>query len=267
MWLITLLVFLMLALQEQFSSWPFSLVSDELIGWQRGIVRAFLYYAIWLLGASLLVASLSVGWRSAPMALGLTGSIRTALIVGLFGTAILPIGFAFTSVFDPPSAFFQETLRGSLLPGTMEEIFFRGMLFGLLFRFAGWGFLPAALIGAIIFGAAHLWQSQNAYQAAGIFLVTGIGAIWFSWLYVEWNYNIWVPATFHVLMNFYWSLFETGGNALGNISGIVLRLLVILISIGFTILYARKMGGRRIKGRDWLWRGKLAKSTHIVRAL
>lgn len=50
----------------------------------------------------------------------------------------------------------------------------------------------------------------------GIFLLTFAGAIFFTWQYVEWQYNLWVPIFTHTFMNFSWTLFQIDNSALGG---------------------------------------------------
>ncbi|MEZ5031153.1 MAG: CPBP family intramembrane glutamic endopeptidase [Saprospiraceae bacterium] len=90
-----------------------------------------------------------------------------------------------------------------ILAPVLEELVFRGFLFGQLFRFAGWGFIPAGLINALVFGALHLYQASDLWSAIGIFSVTAMGGMWFAWLYIEWDRNLWVPLFMHMLMNAY----------------------------------------------------------------
>jgi membrane protease YdiL (CAAX protease family) len=44
-----------------------------------------------------------------------------------------------------------ELISNTFFSGFFEELVFRGFLFGLLFRKLNWGFVPAAVLGAIIF--------------------------------------------------------------------------------------------------------------------
>lgn len=88
-----------------------------------------------------------------------------------------------------------------------------------------------------------------------IFLLTGLGALWFSWLYAEWRFNIWAPVAFHVLMNAYWIVFEVSDTALGSALDNGLRFAVIGLSVVMTLAVNRRRGGRIIRGRAWFWGG------------
>lgn len=225
-------------------------------GYPRVAALAVLGYGPqWL--AVLGFAILLRGPRLALDALGLDRPILPALAFALCVTAILPLGFALSSGFSPPaSQALQQVLRMALLPGFGEEFLYRAFLFGILFRFAGWGFLPAALVGAVIFAAAHLYQSNDALEAAAIFAITGLGAIWFAWLYAEWDYNLWVPVAFHALMNMYWIVFAVSDTALGSAAANALRLAVVLLSVVATLAMRRRRGARAVvQGRRWLGAG------------
>lgn len=67
-----------------------------------------------------------------------------------------------------------------------------------------------------------------------------MGAILFAWLYVEWNYNLWVPVFLHALMNLAWHTFEMDETALGGVLPNIFRGLTIASAILFTILYKKK---------------------------
>lgn len=253
-WLVAVITVAAFALVERTGLALFREVAGDWRGYPRLAALAVLGYGAYLL-VPLAVGAALFGPARAFGSLGLDRSVATALAVGLAGTLVLPVGYAATAPFAPAPDPLYEALRGAVLPGIAEEILFRAFLFGFLFRFAGWGFLPAALVGAVIFGAGHLYQGEGLVDSAAVFAITALGAIWFAWLFVEWGYNLWVPAAFHVLMNLYWTLFDISDTALGTTSANGLRVAVILISIAITVRYARGRGGRRIKGRAW-WRGK-----------
>ena len=83
-------------------------------------------------------------------------------------------------------------------------------------------------------------------------MITFFGAIFFAWLYVEWNYNLWIPIFTHTLMNVSWNLFEVDSSALGDIKANIFRGLTIITAILFTILYKRKKNQKIIINRQTL---------------
>lgn len=235
----------------------FRAVAGDWTGGRRVAALAVLgYLPHWL--AALGVAALLAGPRRAMAALGLAGRPLRAFAIALLAT--LPMLGALA--WHAPLTFTAETpaalLRSAVLPGFGEELLYRGLLFGLLFRFAGWGFLPAALGAALLFGAAHLSQGGDPTEAAGIFALTALGSLWFAWLYVEWGYDLWVPVAFHVLMNAWWVLFPVADNALGPGWFVAVRLVVLALSVLVTLAMARRRGGLRLRGRAWLWGGARA---------
>jgi membrane protease YdiL (CAAX protease family) len=132
----------------------------------------------------------------------------------------------------------------TIVAGLMEEYLFRGFLFGLLFRKSGWGFIPASISGALIFGLGHIYQGSTFLETMGVFFITSIGGIWFAWLYIEWNNNLWVPIFLHILMNISWGLFEVSNNALGGFYTNLFRIITITLTILITIKYNQKNGLR-----------------------
>jgi membrane protease YdiL (CAAX protease family) len=250
--LISLVVIGAYLLEHKIGRSLFRYAAEGLEGWPRLLTSAFLYYGIWTVLVPLVVAAIVVGPRRCISALGLNGSVWIAAKIGLIATAILPITYAFIAPLNQENLA-QDIFAGAILPGIGEEVLFRGMLFGLLFRFAGWGFLPAALLGASLFGIGHFYQGSSLAEFLGIFGITGLAALWWSWIYIEWDNNIWMPAAFHILMNMYFSIFDVATGTLGSWSFFAIRAAVCLISLGLTVRHAKKRGYFRISGWDWIW--------------
>lgn len=231
----------------------FRAVAGDSSGATRTWALALLgYLPHWIVALG--VAALLTRPRHAAHALGLDGRPLRALLLGLLLTAPMALGLALKAPLTLDSDTPYALARHAVLPGFGEELLYRGLLFGLLFRIAGWGFLPAALTGALLFGGAHLSQGGSAIEAAGIFAITALGGVWFAWLYVEWDFDLWVPVAFHVLMNAWWVVFPVADNALGPAWTVGLRLLVIAFSVAVTLAHVRTRGGRRLRGREWIWR-------------
>lgn len=196
-------------------------------------MRLLIYYA-WYLIPAVVVIAIADGIRAVWKQLGLTGKLTEGLLWGFLFTLPMLIGYAITGSLNTEMTL-MAAISGSLLPAFFEELFFRGFVFGQLFYRVKWGFIPAAGINAIIFGLGHIWQGNSLGESLGVFAVTFMGAAWFAWLYVEWKGNLWVPITLHLLMNFYWGLFDVDENALGGVWANVFRGMVIAISIYVTI--------------------------------
>ena len=258
--LISLLVIGAFLLEHNFGRWPYYFFRPNLaLGWPRLAARGLLFYGIWTVLAPIVVAALIAGPRRWASAIGLDGSVWVAAKVGLISTAVLPITYALIAPLSSDNIL-QEIMGGAILPGIGEEIFYRGMLFGLLFRFAGWGFLPAALLGATIFGIGHFYQGNSILEFLGIFGITAIAAIWWSWMYIEWDNNIWVPAGLHILMNGYFAIFDVAEGTLGSWSFFFIRAVVVLISIWLTLRHVKARGHFKVTRNDWLWRGSRAET-------
>lgn len=133
----------------------------------------------------------------------------------------------------------RDIIWGGLFFPFVEEAFFRGFLFGQLYKRAGWGFWPAALLPAIVFGLAHLYQSQNPTEAAGIVALTAFGSVVFSYLFMQWSGNIWAPFAGHALLNTCWTVFAVDDTALGGGYANALRFGSIALALAFCFLAPR----------------------------
>src|SRR5690606_4330694 len=78
----------------------------------------------------------------------------------------------------------EHLIAGTLVAGFMEELYFSGFLFGLLFRKTNLGFIPSIIFGALLFAFAHLYQSQDITELIGMFMIAFLVAVFFCWLYV-----------------------------------------------------------------------------------
>lgn len=238
-WAISLLVLGTFLIVNAIGLSVFRACAAELTGWPRMFALATLGYGLYL-AAPLAVAALLFGRGRMFAALGLTASPWTALMLAAACTAVVWIGYAASASPVPTEGLAVAITRSALLPGTAEELLFRAFLFGFLHRFAGWHFLPAALLSSLIFGLEHWYQGNAASQALGIVALTGIGGLWWSWLLVKWRWNVWVPIAFHVSLNAAWETFDVADNALGPAATVVLRLACIALSIVATVVVARR---------------------------
>ena len=214
-------------------------------------IRQFMVYGIQLvicLGCTILVIPTSKS--NILEMLGLKREILKGLGITLLATSPMLIGFAVTSPFNSELTGVR-VMEFSILPGFMEEVLFRGFLFGLFFRQIRIGFFPVILLVSILFGAGHLYQGNDLGSTLGVFLITAVGSGLFAWLYIEWNSNLWVPIGMHILMNLYWDMFVIDAStALGGMLPNVFRFATVILIIVMTIMKIKK-GKSHLKGKSF----------------
>jgi predicted membrane channel-forming protein YqfA (hemolysin III family) len=91
----------------------------------------------------------------------------------------------------------------------------------------------------------HLYQGYDIISTLLAVLVTGLGGILYSWMYVEWNYRLWISISLHTFMDVAWMILpvgEEGYGAAGNIATNVGRTITVALAIGATIYFKRKRG-------------------------
>lgn len=196
------------------------------------------FYSWWIIPSLSILISL-YGYKDLLRLLGLNKGFLISLIFSII--TVLPMFISSAIIGD----FNKDINLGSLLhktiiAGLTEEYFFRAFLFGILFSKLKWGFIPASILGAVAFGIGHIYQGTTFSETIGIFLVTASGAMWFAWLFIEWNNNLWVPIFLHTFMNLSWILFDVSANALGGIYTNIFRIITITLTITITILYNKK---------------------------
>jgi membrane protease YdiL (CAAX protease family) len=213
------------------------------------ILKIVEYYAWWLF-PSILAIGYMFGHENIIENIGLKHNFTKGLLFSFF--TVLPMLLSST-IFGQINTLINPTelVQKTLLAGVLEEYLFRGFLFGLLFLKCGWGFIPSSLLGALIFGMGHVYQGYDLSSSIGIFLITGVGAVWFAWLYVEWNYNLWVPIFLHVLMNLSWTLFDISSNALGAPLANFFRIITIALTVVITIRNSKRDGFKVNKTNLW----------------
>ncbi|MDQ3820173.1 MAG: CPBP family intramembrane metalloprotease [Acidobacteriota bacterium] len=209
--------------------------------------RSLRHQSVYL--ASILLNTVQIGLIS--LALSLTHRIGPKRILKELGLWAPP-GRAFTFAFlaslpmligftlsTKPHLSILGLLTWTVIGPITEEVGFRGYLFRQLHRRAGWGFWPAALINSVLFALIHIYQAFlgefNVWELVGILAVTGLGGLFFSWLFVRWQDNLWVPIAVHIFMNTWWEVFQIDKTALGGWLANGTRILTIFLAIVLTI--------------------------------
>lgn len=189
------------------------------------------------------------------ISLGLSKGIVKGFLFALICTLPMLIGYAIVFDFNTEITI-RKIVVGALAAAFFEELYYRGFLFGQIFRFTRIGFIPAIIIPSLIFASLHLYQSQDIATLAGIFITTFLGSAFFAWTYVEWNNNLWVPVFLHLFMNLFWMLFSAGDDALGGVYSNLFRIITIAVIITGTILYKKKKGEELEINRNTIWAKK-----------
>lgn len=216
----------------------------------QGLISYVLSYLI--VGIPIFVGTYFIdGKTNVFISLGLSGKIFQSLWKSILFVIPMFVGYLFFFKINY-NIEIESLIAGTIVAGFVEELYFRGFLFGQIFRKTNFGFIVSIFFGALIFASGHLYQSQNISQLIGIFIITFLGAIFFAWLYVEWNFNLWIPIFTHALMNLTWKVFEVDDNALGGGIANVFRILTILTAIIGTILYKKAIKQKLIINKQTL---------------
>lgn len=175
--------------------------------------------------------------------LGLESNVIKGFSVAVI--SVLPIYIVFPLIGTiNPDLTVPLLIRKSVLPGFIEELICRAFMFGLFFRYAKTCFFWAVLFPAVLFGLGHIYQGHDMLSSLAAFGVTFIGAVYFSWMYAAWNFNLWIPIGLHILMNAAWVIFNITGteDAAGGLISNIIRVVSIALAIVITIYYHKRKG-------------------------
>ncbi|HEX4384081.1 MAG TPA: CPBP family intramembrane glutamic endopeptidase [Myxococcales bacterium] len=186
----------------------------------------------------LIILVLQAQGQPALRALGIARSPLRPLLFGLLATTPAWLGFLLTA---QPHAFTarQMILLCWYFPFA-EELIFRGYVFGQLYFRARLGFWPSALIPALIFAACHLYQSNEPLELLGIFAITALGSLVFSYFLIRFDGNLWAPVALHALLNTWWMVFTSNNSALGGYADNLFRFASIGLAFGIVRWFATK---------------------------
>ena len=119
------------------------------------------------------------------------------------------------------------------------------------------------MASAVFFGIGHLYQGESIGSVIGVFMVTFMGGMWFSWLFVEYGYNLWVPISYHFFMNLSWTVFDVSDSALGSLAPNIFRAATIALSIFLVIRHKQKKRETWVvAGRRW-WSGGPSQNEYV----
>lgn len=177
--------------------------------------------------------------------LGLDGNFIKGMVFALIST--LPLFIAFPVVGDFNGGLtWDKLVRSAVIAAFFEEVIFRGFIFGQLFRYCKIGFWWSVIIPSLLFGSIHLYQGNDPLSSLAAFGVTFVGGLFFSWIYVKWDFNLWCPVGLHFFMNMSWLLFTVEGNsvAAGGLASNIFRVLSVAAAVSLTAAYRYRAGKR-----------------------
>jgi membrane protease YdiL (CAAX protease family) len=196
-------------------------------------------YLITLIPLLITIGVLNHSYKNIPEKLGLSKNLVVGIAFAFLCTLPMLAGYVLKFSMNKELSF-NAIIINTISSAFFEEIIYRAFLFGQLYRLTRFGFIPSVFLGALLFGTAHLYQSTDFNELVGIFTITFLGSVLFSWIYAEWKFNLWTAVFLHCLMNLYWLIFNADVNALGGTYANVFRFSAVFLSILGTVLYKRK---------------------------
>lgn len=230
-------------------------------GWARNLDAHLLFILVAILGAVIVHRVIARG-RAGPGGetrreaqspfgmLGIQRGVRGWVLVVMLALAPMILGGLVLGVRNgnvpaPMGTVVPAVLDGVFRAAVQEELFFRGLLVGVVASAAvGWSgraFWINASLAAALFGAMHIkWTLDAAAAGWPNVLMTFAGGLWFTWLLARWR-TLWVPMLLHAGMNLGWMLAAAQGGAGGG--GLVenlLRVATITIATWMTVRRTRR---------------------------
>lgn len=182
--------------------------------------------------------------------LGLKKDILKGMFFGFLFVVPMFIGYGYVVGFKTGITL-SRIHMDMILAGFSEEFLFRGFAFGILFYYAGWGFISAVLIPSILFGIGHLYQAENLTEGIGVFLFTALGGAGFAWFYLAWR-SLWMVIFLHGFMDLAWDMFSVQSNVTGNLNANIFRFITLGLVIYFSVKKAKAENNYSLKGKLWL---------------
>lgn len=218
----------------------FSLLQKEITSLTQAKAAGHIFaYAITLLPLLITIWVLHKSYKNIPEKLGLSKGLSIGIAFAFLCTLPMLVGYVLKFSLNKELSF-NTIIINTISAAFFEEIIYRAFLFGQLYRFTRFGFLPSVFLGSLLFGIAHLYQSTDLNELVGIFSITFLGSVLFSWIYAEWKFNLWTAIFLHCLMNLYWLIFDVDVNTLGGKYANIFRFSAVSLAIFGTILYKRK---------------------------
>lgn len=168
--------------------------------------------------------------------------------IGWTFVGTLPALMGFALLGRPHLALSWALVMTAVASPLSEELLFRGFFFRQLYERAHWPFWLATLANAVPFALGHLYQAREIgaglLGAAGILLITAIGAAFSAWLFARWSWNLWPAIGFHAFMNLWAHVFGMGESVVSTPLAIPFMAAAVIGTIAVTVW---RTGGWRVR--------------------
>jgi len=182
----------------------------------------------------------SRSWKGVACELGLNLSPFPGLAFGFLASLPMLVGFAWTRGVTPHMQSLSVIFLTVFSP-IVEEVEFRGFGTRALQRGTRWPFWLIVWPQVLLFGIGHIEKGQHFAEKAGLFLLTGSGAVVLGWLVHRWQ-NLWFPIGLHIFLNLWWELFSVSKTAIGGWFPFALQTGSMLAAIAITLCVSRRRG-------------------------
>lgn len=129
---------------------------------------------------------------------------------------------------------------GVIASGVFNEFFYRGFTFGQLFRYCGLGFFPSVLISVFPIGLSSYLYGNDLLLSLGVYVNVVLVALFYGWVYIEWNYNLWITIGLNIFMAGTSMLSAGGILTEGALWSNVSYFLTLVLVVGYTVYYKYK---------------------------
>lgn len=204
---------------------------DGPLSWSATEGEAALKVAVWVVPSIMLVALVyRASVRDALVELGLWSNPLIGYAFGLAASLPTLVWFGAGLPFVGTPSLVADVLLGPFA----EEVLFRGLLFRQLYRRARRHPLRAMVVSALVFGGAHVVNTNWSLGPAGLQAAAAVvgtatlGGLLFAWVAYRWD-SIWPAIGLHAGLNLAWDLTQgDAGRAIvtARVASVVIALLI-----------------------------------------
>lgn len=198
--------------------------------------------------------------------IGIKGDFKEGFLFGIVTT--LPMVIAYSLYFSINKDFSLNSFFILMVGVFFNEVFFRGFFFRQIYN-TKLGFLPIILLNLLIIIIIRFLSYQfNSYpnyeelllilflDIANIVVFSFLEISFFAWLYIEWNFNLWIVVFSHFFIDLWGRFFIFTENISTNtvIYKIAFQIVSFLAMIIITYFYKKKKNIPFEINKNTIWR-------------